>query len=217
LHHLRHLLACTAALALFALVGAARPAAGASIGPSCGTCQGSIYSLSTTTLTPISSTATTETWDITYTIDTTGYTGGGTHLSQVALKVSSSITAGSLIAAPGGVADWNVVMGGINAGGCNGSGSGFDCASATSIGVSPVVPGSISTWVFQLTLPTGGLFTGASQASVKARYVDDGGNKVGALVSEDITLSVVPEPSALVLVGAAAALSLGRARQRFSA
>lgn len=194
-------------------LGVAFAASAASIGPSCGTCQGSIYSIQTTTLTPVATTATTETWDVAYTVDTSGYNGGGTHLNQVALKVSSSIVSGALLSAPGGVVDWNVIMGGINASGCSMAGSGFDCASATSVGVSPVVPGGTYTWVFQLVLPTGGLLTGANQASVKARYVDNGGNKVGALLSEDITLSVVPEPGSLVLLGAAVALLAPRSKR----
>src|SRR5262249_22572221 len=188
--------------------GIAFAASAASIGPSCGTCQGSIYSIETTTLTPIATTASSETWDIVYTIDTSGYTGGGTHLTQVALKVSSSISSGTLVSAPGGVGDWNVIMGGINASGCSMAGSGFDCASATSIGVSPVVPGGTYTWVFQLTLPTGGLLTDSNHSGVRARYVDDSGNKVGALVSESITLSTAPEPPTLLLLGTAAAVAM---------
>ena len=184
-------------------------ASASSIGPACGTCQGSTYSIATTTVTPILTTASTETWDVAYTIDTSGYSGGGTHLNQVALKVSSSIISGSLVSAPGGTGDWNVIMGGINASGCSMAGSGFDCASATSVAVSPVVPGGTFTWVFQLTLPTGGLLTGANESSLKARYVDDSGNKVGALVSESITLTV-PEPSTVLLLGAAAVLMMRR-------
>src|SRR3974377_1925647 len=120
----RYLLAHAALLLL-----TAAPSANATpIGPNCGTCQGSTYEI-TYSGSPISSTPTTETFEITYTIDTTGYNGGGTHLDQVPLKVSSSITSGTLVSAPGGVGDWNVIMGGINASGCSMAGSGFDCAS----------------------------------------------------------------------------------------
>ena len=42
-----------------------------------------------------------------------------------------------------------------------------------------------------------------SAASIKARYVNAAGNKVGALVSENITLqrSTVPEPASVILLG----------------
>lgn len=45
-----------------------------------------------------------------------------------------------------------------------------------------------------------GLFTSAGLSSIKARYVDGLGNKVGALVSESITPMVVPEPALPVLL-----------------
>ena len=184
----------------------------APIGPSCGTCQGSIYEISTTA-TPIASTPTTQTWRITYTIHATGYNGGGTHLDSVALKVSAQLLDAALVSAPGGVGQWAESLGGINASGCSGSGSGFDCAEATSIGTSPVVPGFVYTWVFDLKMATGALDTGTNASTVKARYVNDAGTKVGALVSEGITLEIVPEPStaALVLFGGAL---LARRRRR---
>jgi PEP-CTERM motif-containing protein len=200
------------AIALGALLFASAPAGATPIGPSCGTCQGSIYEISTTT-TPLSSTLTTQTWRITYTIDTTGYNGGGTHLDSVALKVSSALLAATLVSAPGGVGQWVETLGGINAGGCSGSGGGFDCAEATSVGTSPVVPGSTYTWIFDLTMSTGGLLTGTGQSTVKARYVDDAGSKVGALVSEGITLTIVPEPSTAVLLVIGGTL-LGARRRR---
>jgi PEP-CTERM motif len=180
------------------------PAAATLIGPSCGTCQGSTYEISYSG-TPIATTATTETWRITYTIDATGYSGGGTHLDTVALKVSSMLVGATLVSAPGGIGLWNETLGGLNASGCSGAGSGFDCVEATAVGTSPVVPGFVYTWVFDLEMATGALFTGTDESSVKARYVDDGGIKVGDLVSENITLTLVPEPStaALVLLGAA--------------
>jgi hypothetical protein len=196
----------------FGVVSLASVAGATPIGPSCGTCQGSIYEISTTS-TPIASTPTTQTWRITYTIDTTGYDGGGTHLDTVALKVSAQLLDATLVGAPGGVAQWVESLGGLNASGCSGSGSGFDCAEATSVGTSPVVPGFVYTWVFDLKMATGGLLTGTGQSSVKARYVNDAGSKVGALVSEGITLTIVPEPSTAALVLLGGALLAGRRRR----
>lgn len=48
------------------------------------------------------------------------------------------------------------------------------------------------------------LFTDPLEASIKARYVNSTGAKVGALVSENITLQTpsVPEPASLLLLGA---------------
>ncbi len=50
----------------------------------------------------------------------------------------------------------------------------------------------------------GSLFTDPFEASIKARYVDARDKKVGALVSERITLqtpTVVPEPASVLLLG----------------
>src|SRR5262249_8320054 len=144
---------------------------------------------------------------------TTGYNGGGTHLDTVALKVSAQLLDATLVSAPGGVAQWIESLGGLNASGCSGSGSGFDCAEATSVGTSPVVPRFVYSWVFDLKMATGGLLTGTDQSSVKARYVNDAGNKVGALVSEGITLTIVPEPGTAALVLLGGALLAGRRRR----
>ncbi len=172
------------------------------IGPTCGTCQGSIYELSYSG-SPISTTATTETFQITYTIDTTGYTGPGTFLDAVALKVASSFIDATLVSAPTGAANWVEMSGGLANAGCTGSGSGFDCVMVASLVNAPVVPGMIYTWVFDIEVATGGLFTGVDEASVKARYVTANGTvrtKAGALVSEGITLTVVPEPRLALLL-----------------
>jgi len=185
-------------LAMAALGLAGGSASADPIGPSCGTCQGSIYTLEYGG-TPISTTGTTETFRITLTIDTSGYNGGGTKLNAVAVKVSSMLVSMSLFDAPGGVGAWNTWMGGLNATGCSGSGSGFDCAYAGNTGVT--VPNGTYSWVFDLEMNTGALFTTANSSSIKARYIDASGEKVGALVSENITLQLIPEPTSAALLG----------------
>jgi PEP-CTERM motif-containing protein len=199
---------CTAAALL--LLSVAMPAGATPIGPpplSCAsnTCQGSIYELtySGSPIPPpsLASTATTQTFEITLTINPTAYNGGGAFINAVAPKVSSMVDAVTLVSAPGGSGNWATMMGGINAGGCSGSGSGFVCAKdRTPPQDAPVPFAGTYSWVFDLTIPTGTLLTGANAASVKVQYTDSSGNKVGALVSEPITLEVIPEPSTLLLV-----------------
>jgi hypothetical protein len=174
----------------------------------CVTCQGSIYTLSYSG-TPLSSDATTETFRISLDIDTTNYNGGGLFIDAVAIKVSPTSTA-TLFAAPGGTGLWTLGPGGISAIGCDGSGGGFQCADLNSVSDPAVaVPTStILTWTFDVTVPTGTLTPLTSV--IKARYVDGTfdpdhpqQSKVGALVSEDITLQTkVPEPATLMLLGA---------------
>jgi hypothetical protein len=94
--------------------------------------------------------------------------------------------------------------------GCSGSGSGYDCVQVAALANAPVVPGVTYTWVFDIEVPTEGLFTGTDQASVKARYVGANGKKKGALVSEGITLTNLPEPHLGLLLLALPALALWR-------
>ena len=197
-------------LGLGALALVATPSYADSIGgpgSTCGTCQGATYTLQQSVE---SSSGGNTTFDITYTIDTSTYTGGGAFIDAVAVKVSSSVPSSTttLDSAPGGIAAWTVVDGGINAGGCDGSGSGFECADTTPSLVAAV--GGTLVWVFDITIPTADLITSPLGASIKARYVDNNDAKVGALVSEDINLQTgggspppppVPEPASLMLLG----------------
>lgn len=169
-----------------------------SIGPDCGTCQGSIYTLEYGGA-PTATTATTETFRITLTIDTSGYNGPGVQLNAVSVKVSSMLVSMSLLDAPDGAAAWTTWMGGLNANGCSGSGSGFDCAYAGLHGMT--VPGGSYAWVFDLEMNTGVLFTAPNSSSIKVRYIDAVGVKAGAIVSENITLQAIPEPTTAALLG----------------
>jgi hypothetical protein len=168
----------------------------------CGTCQGSTYTLTSDGIALPDADLLNETFRVTLTIDTSTYNGGGGFIDAVAIKVSSDGSA-TLFAAPGGTGDWNIVPGGINAGGCDGSGSGFNCADFTAAGPGVAV-GGVLAWTFDVTMANGSLFTDPLEASIKARYVNSDGEKVGDLVSENITLQgpSVPEPASLLLLGA---------------
>ena len=161
--------------------------------------QGSVWSLSSNGV-DLGGSPGTQTFEVALSVNTNAYTGGGSFLEAVALKVSSALSGAVLVSAPGGVSHWAAQPGGLNASGCDGAGSGFVCASANSVGEGASVPG-IYSWIFDLTMATGGLFTGVGQTSVKGEFVDAQGAKVGALVSEPATLMLTtPEPEALALV-----------------
>ena len=209
------------AAAALVQVGIAASARATPIGPpplACtnNTCQGSIYEL-TYSGSPLSTTATTQTFAISLTINQTGYNGGGAYINAVAPKVSSAENSVTLASAPGVLISWTTMNGGINGGGCTMAGSGFVCAedehppSRIPLRDAPVPIATTYLWVFDITVPTGGLTP--SSGSIKVEYTSSSGSKVGALVSEPITLEVVPEPSSLVL--AAAGLT-PLARRRFT-
>jgi len=207
-------LCAATALALASLVLPVAPARADSIGglgSSCVTCLGSLYTL-TYTGSPVATSATTETWRITLTIDTTDYTelGNNRFIQAVAVSVGDPLVSGSLVSAPGTLADWADQAGDQNNTGCTGSGTAYYCAEAGSLTVAPA-DGSVHSWVFDLELATGTLATGPLEAAIKANYI----NTVGAFrgqTNEDITLQVVPEPGTLALVGLGGALLAARRR-----
>ena len=181
-------LGCLLALGSVAVVGAP-------IGPVCGTCQGGVYNLTFNTV----SMGEVDIFNLFLIIDTTLYTGGGSYIHAVAPKVSNLLTAFTLLSAPGGTSGWETFDGGLHADGCSGAGAGFLCTQSTGLGAPLTNP--INQWGWRITLPHDSLFTGAGQASIKVLFVDGEGNKVGDLVSESTTLSQIPEPIPLLLLG----------------
>jgi PEP-CTERM motif len=171
-----------------------------------------------------------QTYRITLGVDTTGYSGTGSFLDQVAIKVSNSVFAATLVNAPTGAAAWILAPGGINAGGCSGSGSGFECVNSdltlnAGKGVAINAGNGVGidySWVFDITVANGTLFNHEDDASVKARFVNSWGNKVGALVSEEVPLtmvSAVPETEtyAMMLAGLGLMGTIARRRKNKNA
>jgi hypothetical protein len=201
------------------------------IGPDCTTCQGSIYLLeydpANTTVDPGTGD---NIYDVFLTIDTSGYTGGGAFLDTVAIKISNSVdfTTSSLVAAPGGVGAWTLHNGGLSANGCDDAGAGFLCA--TDGQTAPVPNATKYQWEFHYETADALLLAGDS--TVKARYVDANGTKVGDLVSEDITLQTctagqdcggggggggsVPEPGSIFLLGSGLLLASVKLRKKLA-
>lgn len=166
--------------------------------------QGTVWSLSYSGSALADADPLHETYQITLAVNTSGYTGTGSFIDQVAVKVSSSLFGATLVSAPGGAANWVLAGGGLNANGCSGSGSGFECADGLILSGNTAIPGGTYSWIFNLTMNNGALFTTPLSASVKGRFVDLSGNKVGALVSENVSLTTVtpvPEPEIYAMMG----------------
>jgi hypothetical protein len=190
-------------LAAMGLLVGADSVRAATLGPTCGTCFGSIYTLDY--LGQSGSTILTETHRVSLTIDAHGFQEPANkpnqYISSVALRVSSLVLWAALESAPGGTSSWNTRYGSLGAGNCNGIGLGWICAqdsqpnAAATSAANPVY-----SWVFQLTTLRGTeLFFGNNEASIRANY--DPMN--GAVMSENITLGgEVPEPATLSLLAA---------------
>jgi len=213
------------ALGAVALALVASGAASATaIGENCATCQGSLFTLQYDA-DPVATSATTQTFRITLTIDTTGYHGGGIGIDTVAIQVTNGgdgLGARShLLWAPTALSNLrNFVNQGLARAGCSSGGSGFDCVRVATNGVIPRV-GGLLVWKWDLEVERGTLATGPSAANLRVRYVDSLRRKAGDLVCEPITLDptghVVPEPSSLGLAAmgmAVLALHTRRSRRR---
>jgi hypothetical protein len=173
-------------------------------------CDGAQYQLSFNGQALPDSDPLTETFRIFLDINTTNYTGGGSFLNNVAIKVSSTpnLVDAALFSAPGNPSDWTIGLNQtINASGCNANGGGgFICAAGTAnSNKGAALPGPYQ-FAFDVTVLNGALFTDPLEASIKARYVDGAGDKVGSLVSENITLQLVPEPETYAILGLGFAL-----------
>lgn len=220
-----------AGIAVLSQFAAAEP-----IGPDCApidTCNGGIYTLSYDGTALVDADPLHETYRITLSIDTSGVNGvvsDATAIDAVAIKVSSSVFDASLFSAPVDTANWVLVSGGINADGCSVPDNGFECADWIASGVGAAIGGTLN-WIFDMTVDNGTLFTNLFESSIKARYVDSSGAKIGDLVSENITLQSsssstssgptsgdIPEPnsSGLVFLGLGAVLASFVMRRRAS-
>lgn len=165
-----------------------------------------------------------------FTIDTSLYNGGGSYIDAVLVKIASEVDLppSTLLAAPGATNDWTLTAGGLAAAGCKtGGDSGALCAQD---GQSAPVSGGPYTWEFAYATTGSSLLLGTLASDIKAEYVDGSGNKVGALVSEGITLgacggttgvtcgttppSSVPEPTSIALFAGVVTLTAGAMRRR---
>ncbi len=192
-----------AVLCLLAVPLAGLSAHADTIGPNCGSCFGSTYTLTET------ATSNPNVFDIKLVVDTSAYTGTSTNfLNAVSVKVvsqTSDITSVSVISAPTSFGT-DVMSGGLNAGGCSGNGGGFFCLEGPGNGVPVAGPGDIYSFNFMVTLTDpASLLTAFDAASVKALYLTANGQQNG-ITSEPITLqpgttSPVPEPGTFALLG----------------
>jgi hypothetical protein len=102
----------------------------------------------------------------------------------------------------GSVWDTNI-NNGLSANGCTNGGSGYLCTISTGKGAP--LSTNVNSWSWEIMVPHGTLLTSTDAASLKVLYTNADGVKVGALVSEYITLTTgnqAPEPATYGLIGA---------------
>ncbi len=199
------------------LLGLGELALADSIGPDCDTCQGATFTLESFLL---DDNAAEDLYAIRLTMNTAGLTTSpdqAVAVDSVAVKTTAQNDAWAggfnLFAAPGGQASWSQLSGGLNAGGCqDGNDNGFFCEDWIGAGVGAPVGGTLVFLWTGLVDPSDlqSVFLGAS---IKARFVNADGEKVGDLLSEGITLqpgpvgvdprevTAMPEPATLLFLG----------------
>ena len=186
-----------------------------SAGPvySCGggsACNGNLYAVWV-----VSQTATSYVLDVGIQV-TDNYTGSKTDFLDALAIIpnnNSTFTGATLTGHPAGI--WSLQNGGLNAGGCSGTGAPFICAGATGNGTNLftfVAPNTYTpkTLVWQFTIQGTPPSLGDT-AHIKYHYIDNLGNNVGSLGSFDIAIqciggngcdaSTVPEPVTSALIG----------------
>jgi hypothetical protein len=169
----------------------------------------------TSTFTPVSG----NTYDVFLTIDATSFSAGTGFLTAVemAFKTGSDVSTGvTLVSAPGGPSAWSLEMpGGLNSGGCDGSGTSSGDVCFQNLTANKPVPGGPYNFEFAVTMPGSDALTAISD--IKAAYntaADNSGKNLG-LTSMPITIDAVTvaEPISLSLVGGGL-LALGLLRKR---
>ena len=167
-------------------------------GATCASCFGSVYTLS------VVDSGTANLWNVTYSVDTTNYSGAGTGLESIAFKItdnSSNILNTTITSQPPTFG--SLTLGGLSAGGCGSGPAGFICSSSSNLsGVA--VPNGTYTFQYGVTLAAGTLFGNVTDWSIKGLYVNSAGEQRG-LTSEH----GVPVPGTSLLFGVGMALFAG--------
>jgi hypothetical protein len=137
------------------LLSAASVNAG-TVGPSCATCYGSIYSL--TDLGLVNSGLLTETHRFAYTINTTGSNlDASYYIRSLALRVTSLLLSASLYSAPSNTGNWVVEpWEQVGSAGCSGFGLGWVCLNrASGPSTNRAYIGGSYTWLLNVTMLRG--------------------------------------------------------------
>ena len=156
------------------------------------TCFGSVYSLDVQS-------GGGNLYNVTYTVNTSGYTGAGSGLDAIAFKITdntSNVLTTSIITQPSTFSN-PLIVGGLSANGCSAGAAGFICSQSSNL-AGVAVPNGTYTFQYGVTLAGGTLFGDPNQWSLKALYVNSSGEQRGITSAQGAS---VPEPATTLLLG----------------
>jgi hypothetical protein len=138
----------------------------------------------------------------------TGDWATATTIGALQLKDVGTFSDVTLTAAPGGAANWTLSSRELNANGCGGGGHGGSglCFSGNHVALTDDM-------VFQFTFNGGATDLASPHLKVNL-FGDNGGRKVGSLLSENIPMAPVPEPQTWAMLAGGLAVLGATARRR---
>lgn len=152
-------------------------------------------------------------WLVTYTIDTTNYTGDRLGFNQVGFKAIKGWTDGVVLSSPAGsMTDWNPVIESPIASNslCEKTMGNTDMVCIQGFVDATTTPGEY-TWVFRIN--GGTLITDTDQWHLGAQYANGYWRAQGKIISAGAAVPI-PEPVGAVLFGLGAILVTRRVRRR---
>jgi len=152
-------------------------------------------------------------WDVTYTIDTTNYTGDRNGFNQIGFKAIKDWTTGTVDSSPAGsITNWNPIYDDpIHSNSlCEGQANSTDMVCV--FGFVDITDGGEFTWTFHID--DGTLIADSSEWHFGGQYADEEGEATGQIFSVDGGGSVVPEPTAAMLFGLGAVLVAHNVRRQ---
>jgi hypothetical protein len=151
-------------------------------------------------------------WLVTYTIDTTNYTGSLSSFNQIGFKAISDWSSVTLVSAPNGTGNWSSIFESPIASNSlcsNVNGMSSMVCTFSQNSALDITGGGTYTWVFQVT---GGSLLPTEDWHLGAQYADGLGPARGHIISA--TSPPIPEPSAALLFGVGAMVVTRRVRTR---
>jgi hypothetical protein len=149
-------------------------------------------------------------WLVTYTIDTSAYTGSRSGLNQIGFKAVADWTDATLIEADPDLASWSdPIEAPVNANSLCGNSKG-NSSKVCSYGFVDITGGGQYTWKFRLE---GGTLLDTADWHLGAQYADSAGATSGKIISTEPG-GTVPEPTGALLFGAGVVVLRSARRRR---